>query len=222
MPVVLTLRMEWSLVLAGATSAGVAGLTGSLHCALMCGPLACTSKAAPAAWHVGRVLAYGLVGFLLGTLGRGVSLALTESIAPVLPWVMALGLVATAFELGKRLPPIPGLTRLAKGLARAGDALPPWGRTLALGAVTPLLPCGLLYGMFLAAVATGSPLGGAVVMLAFSLGAIPALVAVQLGATRAGHWPRAALIARRVVPLVAAGVLIVRALTARSGPEQCG
>jgi hypothetical protein len=59
-------------------------------------------------------------------------------------------------------------------------------------------------------------------MLAFSLGAIPALVAVQLGATRAGHWPRAALIARRVVPLVAAGVLIVRALTARSGPEQCG
>ncbi len=209
-------------MLAGATSAGVAGLTGSLHCALMCGPLACAARSSASAWHLGRVAAYGVVGLLLGALGRGVSLALTESIAPVLPWVMALGLVATAFELGKRLRPLPGVTRIARALAKAGDGLPPSGRSLALGAATPFLPCGLLYGMFLAAIATGQPLGGAVVMLAFSLGAIPALVAVQLGASRAGQWPRAALVARRVVPLVAAAVLIVRALTARAGPEQCG
>jgi sulfite exporter TauE/SafE len=91
-----------------------------------------------------------------------------------------------------------------------------------MGALTPFLPCGLLYGMFLAAIATGTPLGGALVMLAFSLGAVPALAAVQFGTSRVGQRPRVALVARRVVPLVAAGVLIVRALTARSAPPQCG
>jgi uncharacterized protein len=215
------------LIGAGASSAIAAGLTGSLHCGLMCGPLACAAvgpgggrRGLVVAWHAGRTLAYTLVGLVLGLVGQGVSRALTFSVQPYLPWVMAAGLVVTGLDLARHVRPLPGVANVSRWLARAGQRLPPWGRALALGAATPFLPCGLLYGIFLAALATNSAIGGAVVMGAFALGAVPLLVAVQLGISGLDRWPTAALVLRRAVPLVAAAVLIARAVLARdSGPE---
>jgi len=214
-----------SLVLAGGTSALVAGVTGSLHCALMCGPLACAGlprgegrRRAAIGWHLGRVGAYAAVGLALGLVGSGVSAVLAVSVTPYLPWVMVAGLVATALELGKHLQPIPGVARVSKALARAGARLPPSGRALALGAATPFLPCGLLYGLFLAAMATGSGAGGAAVMGLFALGGVPALGGMQAGAQVVTRYPKAALVLRKVVPLTAAGVLAYRAImAARTG-----
>lgn len=226
-------RVEWSfatpLVLAGASSALVAGVTGSLHCGLMCGPLACAPlpKAGAGrgrvalAWHAGRVTAYVLVGALLGALGSGVARVLTLSVQPWLPWVMAAGLVVTALDLGRHLKPLPGVAQLSRLLARWGAKLPPAGRAVALGAATPFLPCGLLYGIFLAALATGSAWGGAVVLFAFSLGAVPMLAGVQLGAQAWNRWPGAAAILRRVVPLTAALLLILRALLFKDTSPEC-
>lgn len=215
------------LATAGAFSALVAGATGSLHCALMCGPLACAGLPAGGrwraalSWHLGRVVAYSFVGLLLGALGRGVSQGLMVSVQPVLPWVMAAGLVITALDLAKHARPIPGVAAISRALARAGATMQPVTRSFLLGAATPFLPCGLLYGLFLAAIATGTPWGGAAVLGAFSLGAVPALGAVQWG-TWGSTSPRLALIVRRVVPLVAAVVLIVRALMTRADPAKCG
>jgi len=222
------LGLATPLVLAGASSAAVAGVTGSLHCALMCGPLACAPlpKAGPErrsaafAWHLGRVLAYALVGALLGALGAGVARVLTVSVKPYLPWVMAAGLVVTALDLGRHLKPLPGVAALSRWLARLGATLPPAGRAFALGAATPFLPCGLLYGIFLAALATGSALGGAAVLGAFSLGAVPLLAGVQVGAQAWNRWPAAANVLRRAVPLAAAILLVARALWF-SDPAEC-
>lgn len=185
----------------------------------MAGPSA--RGALAVAWHLGRFSAYTGVGLLLGATGRIISLAVSFSVQPYLPWVMALGLVVTAFDLGKHLRPLPGVAQVSRALARAGARLPPWGRAAALGAATPFLPCGLLYGVFLAALATNSATGGALVMSAFALGAIPLLGAVQLGARSLDRWPTAALVLRRVVPLVAAVVLIVRAVLAQQSAAQC-
>ncbi len=190
----------------------------------MCGPLACASvgggpRAAIPAWHLGRTLAYTAVGAALGAVGHSVSLAFTVSIEPWLTGLMALGLIITAFDLARHAPAIPGLTKLSSGLVRFGAKRGPYVRALALGAATPFLPCGLLAGIFLAALATNSALGGAAVLGAFSLGAIPAVVAVQLGSKSLDRWPTPALIMRRVVPLVAAIVLIARAvIAAQQGP----
>ena len=106
------------------------------------------------------------------------------SVQPVLPWVMAAGLVITALDLAKHARPLPGVAAISRGLARLGAPLSPSARSFFLGAATPFLPCGLLYGLFLAAIATGSAWGGAAVLGAFSLGALPALGALQLGAHR--------------------------------------
>ncbi len=220
--------MEPLLTSMGIASAFLAGVTGSVHCALMCGPLACVAlpktnrRSAGLAWHVGRVGAYALVGLLLGALGRTTLLALRVDVSPVLPWLMAAGLVMTALDVSKRLPAIPGVTHVARAFTRWSLAVNPTGRAALLGAATPFLPCGLLYGMFLAALSTGTVLGGASLLAAFALGGIPALSAVQLGAGTLSKRPKLALVLKRVVPLAAAAVLIVRALTTHNDVVQCG
>jgi len=206
-----------------ATAAGATFLTAlaaSPHCALMCGPLACagitgdprTRHRAAAAWHAGRAFAYTALGALLGALGhRGLALA-QAPVARALPWLMAAGLVLSAFEVGRRLPALPGLARLPGLFARLGAAVPPLSRAALRGAATPFLPCGLLYGGFVVALGAGSAGAGGAVMLAFALGAVPALVFVQANAGRLAARPRTRLVARRLLPLVGAAVLIWRAL----------
>lgn len=216
------------LLIAGASSALIAGATGSLHCALMCGPLACATlpsaggqrRLAALSWNAGRLAGYVAVGGLLGLAGSGVSRALTVSIAPWLPWVMAAGLIATALEVGRHLAPLPGVVHVSRALVRAGAGLGPARRSFMMGLATPFLPCGLLYGVFLAAIATSSVVGGAALMGAFALGAMPALGLTQAGAQLGARWPNLAWALRKAVPLAAAGVLIWRAvLAATQGPD---
>lgn len=220
--------MEPLLTSLGIASAFLAGLTGSLHCALMCGPLACVALPktqrvrAGVAWHAGRVAAYATIGLLLGALGRSALLVLRVDVTPILPWLMATGLILTALDVSKRIPAIPGVVNIARLFTRTSHSVDATTRALLLGAATPFLPCGLLYGMFLAALSTGSALSGAAVLAAFALGGIPALAAAQLGAGRLERNPRAAMFLKRVVPLVAATVLIVRALSTRNDVAPCG
>lgn len=208
------------LIWAGALGALVGGATGSLHCALMCGPLAsavlpsppASRRAVALAWHGGRLLAYGAVGAALGGLGEGVARVLALRVEPVLPWVMAVGLVLSALEIGRRLKPLPGVANVSRAIARLGAGLRPAGRAMALGACTPFLPCGLLYGMFVAAMATGSASAGSALLVLFGLGAAPALAGVQAGTGVGARFPRAARVLRTAVPLAAAAVLVWRAL----------
>jgi len=216
---------SFSLV-AGAGAALLTGLTVSVHCVLMCGPLACAAVArhgsrwAPMlGWHLGRITGYTLVGALLGSLGQGVVLALSTRIEPYLPWVFAAGLVATAFNFAKHWPALPVIGRFGVGLARLSQRLPPMARVVALGAATPLLPCGVLYGLFLSAVATGNALDGAVTLGAFSLGAVPLLATAQWGSRRFPPNARLHKVLQTVIPLLAATVLIWRALATHTSGE---
>jgi sulfite exporter TauE/SafE len=136
---------------------------------------------------------------------------------------MAGALVATALGLGKRLPVPPALRRLAAPLVRRSANLSPVARAAAIGASTPLLPCASLYTLFLAAVGSASALGGMALMSAFAVGATPALALLQAHAPLLGRFPRATIWLRRAVPLLAALVLVWRALNAGDGaaPPHC-
>lgn len=221
-PLLLTSLSPTPALVAGALGALTVGLTGSVHCFLMCGPLACAGLpsvrgperySALLAYQGARFLAYALVGGLLGTLGGGVTRALAVSTRPYLPWLMAAALVASALEVGKRLPPLPGLARAARAISRWSAKFSWAGRAGAMGAVTPLLPCGLLYGVFTVALASGSFGGGALVMGAFALGGLPALLGAQLQTGLWSNRPRlSAFLFRRAMPLLAAAVLVFRAV----------
>ena len=57
-------------------------------------------------------------------------------------------------------------------------------RAFALGMVMGWLPCGLVYSVLVAALATGSAVQGGLLMLSFGLGTLPTLLTMGLAAVR--------------------------------------
>ncbi len=169
-----------------------AGFLGSFHCAGMCGPFVAYYSAAASgtaayshlAYQTGRLIAYVGVGSLAGLLGRGVFfLGETLEIQRALAIAMGAGMIvmglahyaprSARFGAGfqRRLHgAMARLTRGAGGVEAAG----------LIGLLSPLLPCGFLYGFAVAAGATGHPLTAMAVMFIFWLGTMPALLTVGL------------------------------------------
>jgi hypothetical protein len=172
----------------------LAGLMGSPHCVGMCGGFAAATHDRPddaAAWHLGRMSTYALLGGLLGALGERLP-------APgVLPGLLA-GLLLFGFSarLAGLLPeihlPWPSLTRRAAALLRR----PGWTSRFAFGMMTGLLPCGLLWAALALPLAAGSASAGALVMATFAAGTTPLLLVAAQGVRRlaASHpWARRGL-----------------------------
>ena len=211
------------------TSLFLAGLVGSVtHCAGMCGPFVLAQTVArldavPAAgmrefhrlagaalvpYHLGRATTYAGLGGLCAALTGGV-VELTEWrwLSAVLLASAALFFLAYALRgLGLALPGLAGLaggggwSRRVEPWAKPLFARPIGWRGYALGLVLGFLPCGLLYGALAAAAAAGDTLAGAFGMLAFSLGTVPALIAVGVAGHVAGGSFRG--IARSGAPLL--------------------
>jgi hypothetical protein len=74
---------------------------------------------------------------------------------------------------------IPVLGRLAGSLATVDRN----GGLFTLGLVLGLLPCGLSYGAFARALASGGAARGAAMVLAFGIGTLPGLILVGAGAS---------------------------------------
>jgi hypothetical protein len=180
--------MELASVNSPAT-AFVAGLVTSLHCAGMCGPLACAlmpvrgdrsdPQTVSTVYHVTRLTGYMVLGAVAGGLGRMPLTWVTGSALRWLPWVLVLFFVAVALRWDRFLPKpaVFGrfslrLTAWIRGRSRVQAAA-------ALGFATPLLPCGPLYFLLALALLSGSALQGVEFMLAFGLGTVPLLWLVQ-------------------------------------------
>ena len=171
-------------------AAFVAGLVTSLHCAAMCGPLACLltpgrgakddAVTMQAAYHSMRLAAYLVLGVVAGGLGAAPLRWLETPGARVLPWVMAAYFAFIALRLGLRLPRLALLSRVQLRLSTWRAGRRGWQVAALMGAATPLLPCGPLYFLVALASLSGSSAAGAEVMLAFGLGTVPLLWAVQL------------------------------------------
>ncbi len=179
----------------------VAGVIGSPHCVAMCGGFAAACARTPGgaiAWHLGRLTTYAGLGALAALFGRAL---------PGPPWVSAAVsaalLVWFAGALAGLLPEprfaLPGVSAAMNRLI-ATDA--PGSRYL-FGLANGLLPCGLVYAALALPVALGSAPLGALAMVLFGLGTVPALATLAAGLARLlrrGLWPRR---------LLAAGMLIV-------------
>ncbi len=158
----------------------IAGVTGSLHCAAMCGPFAGVSGHLPA-YGAGRLVAYATLGAIAGALGAAVDLAgdlaTVGRIAMPLAGaaLIAWGGLALARALGWRRGggAAAGATGpMLHAIRRRRDAR----RAATIGALTALLPCGWLWAFVVVAGGTGAPHAGAAVMAALWLGSMPALI----------------------------------------------
>ena len=174
--------------LAGITGPGtafVAGLVTSLHCAGMCGPLACAlmpvarDDADPqwvsSAYHLARLFSYGALGALAGGIGRLPLWLLGESALRYLPWLLVIFFLAVALRLDQRLPRPIALARAHGWLSVKLRGRSRVAAAAGIGLATPLLPCGPLYFLLSLALLSGSALRGAETLLAFGLGTVPLL-----------------------------------------------
>jgi sulfite exporter TauE/SafE len=221
-------------------AAFVAGVAGSLHCIAMCGGIvgALGLRARRAAtgarevdarlglflhtacYQTGRIAGYAALGALAGAVGAGAATLLhLESIARAMR--IAAGLVMLALALralfGWRL--LGGVERVgatiwarlaprARGLRSSGLA-----GSLLLGAVWGFMPCGLVYSMLLFATLSGGAAAGALTMLAFAAGTLPALAAGHVLLAQIGR-----ITAARALHVLAGMLLFAFGLVTLLGP----
>ena len=216
-----------------AGSVALASLIGSPHCAAMCGGFVCfgagqddgSRLGSMVAYHLGRLVSYVSLGALAGALGVGLDhlgaaagLQRTAAVAAGMTLLLWGGL-SWARALGARVRLPSRAHRLAIPIAavmRAVRSQPPAARSLILGLVTTLLPCGWLYLYVAAAAGTGAPAAGAVVMAAFWIGTVPVLAGLGLVAQRA------IAPVRRRLPALSSAVLIVAGLLTITGKFHVG
>jgi len=172
---------------------GGMGFMGSLHCIGMCGGLiGALSMSRKGIWwpgllayQFGRVTTYSLLGLLVGISGAALSAIGGDTVQRVLAAVAGLLMLVFALNLAGWLPdPLrrigavvshkTGLSRLA--MRASGSARP--GNWYALGMINGLLPCGLVYAALAMVLAAGDALQGTLMMAAFGLGTIPAMMAI--------------------------------------------
>ena len=202
-------------------AAMMAGLVTSLHCAGMCGPLACSVCAAggesrrltaAVAYHLGRLLSYGSIGALCGWLGEQPLKYIFNSPAVILPWVLVGVFAFIGLGLHVKIP-VPGLLRrFAARMKLRAYRIPATRRGFLLGLATPLLPCGPLYLLFGATLLTGSAAKGAEFAVAFCLGTVPLLWCAQHAflKLRQKLSANSMMYARRGLALIAVAVMAFR------------
>lgn len=170
----------------------VAGFVTSLHCMGMCGPLACAvlstngeeknSKLVTfGGYHLGKLLSYMILGTLAGAIGSRFVSGTTALPAQVLTWSMVVFFLLLALGLDRVALRLPVVGKLSRTFMKRAYQVRGSIRGLALGLATPFIPCGPLYLMFWVAALAGSASDGAIMMLMFSLGTMPGLLAAQLG-----------------------------------------
>jgi sulfite exporter TauE/SafE len=190
-------------------AAFVVGLSTSLHCSLMCGPLACAVRARPLTYHASRLVSYTLAGALCGGLGAMVAGFLRGDLARFTPWALALVLVFMALGWEKRLPAPRWLAVFFYRLRLRHT----------LGWFTPLIPCGPLWLMLGVAAVAGSAWTGAGVMGSFAAGTIPLylLLQSQVARLQSRFSPKFLRISQQTLALIAASLLITRTVLAPQG-----
>ena len=180
-------------------------------------PIVSASMRVPAAagrtlaYNAGRIASYMLAGALAGGLAAGVrTLAGLAPLQLAAYWMANLMLIAMGLYL---LDLWRGLNRLEAAGQIVWRRIQPLMKHLlpadtltksfALGALWGWLPCGMVYSMLLTAMLSATPLGGALVMLAFGLGTLPTMLTLGLLGATLARWGR-----RRAVR-IGAGVLVL-------------
>lgn len=163
------------------------GVLTSLHCVAMCGGInlsVCvqykpgsdgtkTAKLKPSIlYNLGRVIAYTIVGGIVGGLGSVISFSgMAKGIVAVLSglFMIIMGLnMLNIFPALRKLNP-----RMPKIFARKVHESSGNKGPLIVGLLNGLMPCGPLQAMQIYALGTGSVMAGALSMFLFSLGTVP-------------------------------------------------
>lgn len=135
-----------------------------------------------------KLIAYTLLGFLLGWLGSLFELSLRAQ--AIMQLVVAMFMIGTALNLLNIHPffrhfviqPPKALTRLVRNQSKSKDVFAP----ALLGAFTVFIPCGTTQAMMALSIASGNPVYGAMILFAFILGTAPLFFILGYFTTKLG------------------------------------
>lgn len=136
-----------------------------------------------------KLLAYTLLGALLGLAGSAVQLSITTQ--ALLQMVVALYMLASALNVLDVHPlfryiviqPPKAFTRLVRKQSKRTDTYAP----AFLGFFTVLIPCGTTQAMMALAIGSANPILGATIMLVFVLGTSPLFFTLGYFTTKLGN-----------------------------------
>jgi len=190
----------WMMV----SAIAAASLLGSMHCVGMCGPLAIWSCGGTenhsrkklwllgSLYHGGRLVTYVVAGAVAGMVGSvvdwggeavGIQLAAARAVGGIMIFLGVLQLLSQLGILQRRKvgTSTTGVGRVLAYLRPRVVRLPFSGRALLTGMLTTLLPCGWLYLFAMFAAGSGSVQRAVLIMAAFWVGTLPALIGVVAG-----------------------------------------
>jgi sulfite exporter TauE/SafE len=214
--------------------AAVLGLFSSVHCIGMCGGIASAltlgvpeaDRASAArllsrviAYNLGRMLSYAIAGALSATVFSTLPAVMPQAGHQLLAVVAGAMLVSIGLHLAGWFPALRRIESLGAGLWRR---LQPYTRmlmpvrsapqALLLGTLWGWLPCGLVYSTLVWSAASADPLRGALYMMLFGLGTVPAIATAGMLAGGGVAFTRKTAVRRGAgVVLVAVGALSIGA-----------
>jgi hypothetical protein len=136
-------------------------------------------------YHLGRLLAYSLIGLVFGLVGKSLNLFGVQQQLSIAIGILMIVVVLipyrtfAKYNLSKPLNKV--ISKVKSNLGQALKKKTP-DTFLTIGFLNGFLPCGLVYMAVFGAVATGSLLQGSFYMVLFGLGTIPLMTsAIYLG-----------------------------------------
>lgn len=197
------------------------GVLGSLHCLGMCGPIVLTLPvynhqtfkliSSRLLYNSGRILAYGLLGIMIGLVGEGIALTGFQQKVSILAGgliiifsVFSMQHITRKFNLGAlRISSLIKKT-LGKFLRNRGIFA-----SLVVGFTNGFLPCGLVYLAVGGALATGSWETGLLYMVIFGAGTSIAMFTFGIAGNFLGLKVRTSF--NKLIPYVAVfmGILLI-------------
>ncbi len=169
----------------------ILGLLGSLHCAVMCGPLMLSMPMQKQGkletiiqlvlYQLGRILIYSVLGFVVGIIGNSISVFINQktlsfAVGFILVLLAILHFSGQHIKVFARwqqqlLGPIGKLLGKFYGLPFSG---------FFVGMLNGFIPCGMVYLALATALNTGTIKEGVAFMFVFGLGTSPLMLAISM------------------------------------------
>ena len=172
-------------------SAFIFGLISSFHCIGMCGPIAMmlpvdrTNQAKKITqiitYHIGRLSAYGAIGFIFGLLGKGFFLAGIQQNLSIFIGIAMIVVVLIPEKIFARYnfsKPVYRLISKIKTILGSQFRNKSYKSLFTIGLLNGFLPCGMVYVALFGAIAMQSESLGVLYMVLFGIGTVPMMSSI--------------------------------------------
>ena len=195
------------------------GFLGSFHCIGMCGPIAMTIPVKRTShfsiisgsliYNTGRIVTYACLGLLFGILGKGFMLAGWQSFLSIILGICILFLlfIPNLSVISLKVGFLVSFIGKLKSKIRILFGIHTNRSLFIIGLLNGLLPCGLVYLGIIAALSTGDTFKGALFMIGFGLGTLPAMLSITFIRDYIGIRFRNGV--RRMVPVFVAMMAVM-------------